>query len=46
MCCLPSKKFTNYWEVDDHRIIEYARKDLDDFREMLQAIWKFLGVEG
>ena len=27
-----------YWEIDDEKILEYARKDLGDFREFIKTI--------
>lgn len=33
-----------YWEVDDQRVLEYARHDVRDMQEMLQAVWSFLGL--
>jgi uncharacterized protein YutE (UPF0331/DUF86 family) len=32
-----------YWEVDDQRVLEYARHDIQDIMEMLRAVWYFLG---
>ncbi len=32
-----------YWEVDDQRVLDYARQDVQDMDEMLQAVWNFLG---
>ncbi|MFP3928978.1 MAG: type VII toxin-antitoxin system HepT family RNase toxin [Desulfobacteraceae bacterium] len=34
-----------YWEVDDSRILEYARKDLQDLHDLLSAVWTFLGIK-
>ena len=32
-----------YWEVDDQRVLDYARQDVQDMDAMLQAVWAFLG---
>lgn len=32
-----------YWEVDDQRVLEYARNDVQDMLEMLRVVWVFLG---
>jgi uncharacterized protein YutE (UPF0331/DUF86 family) len=32
-----------YWEMDDQRVLEYARPDVQDIMEMLRAVWYFLG---
>ena len=33
-----------YWEVDDERVLEYARNDVQDILQMLKAVWEFLGI--
>jgi uncharacterized protein YutE (UPF0331/DUF86 family) len=33
-----------YREVDDKKVIQYARQDVQDFVEMLKAIWNFLRI--
>ena len=33
-----------YWEVDDERVLEYARNDVQDMLQMLKAVWEFLGI--
>ncbi len=32
-----------YWEVDDQRVLEYARGHVDDMLEVLRSVWSFLG---
>lgn len=34
-----------YWEVDDERVLEYARNDVQDMLLMLKAVWEFLGID-
>jgi uncharacterized protein YutE (UPF0331/DUF86 family) len=33
-----------YWEVDDKKVVQYARQDIEDFTEILKAIWNFLHI--
>ena len=33
-----------YWEVDDSKILEYARSDARDLIDFLRAVWAFLGL--
>lgn len=35
-----------YWEIDDRRVAEYARQDVQDLTEMLKAVWRFLHLDG
>lgn len=34
-----------YWEVDDQRVLDYARHDVQDMIEMLRSVWAFLRLE-
>ena len=34
-----------YWEVDDERVLEYTRNDVQDMLLMLRAVWEFLGID-
>ena len=31
-----------YWEIDDRKVLKYAREDLEDFEKFIKAIKKFL----
>lgn len=33
-----------YWDINDEKILEYARKNLDDFNKFLEAIVKYLKI--
>lgn len=33
-----------YWQVDDRKVVQYAKQDIDDFTQVLQSIWNFLGL--
>lgn len=35
-----NKLMHRYWEIDDKNILEYAKKDLGDFRDFMKAIGK------
>ncbi len=35
-----------YWEVDDQKVVQYAKQDIDDFTQVLKSIWNFLGLRG
>jgi uncharacterized protein YutE (UPF0331/DUF86 family) len=33
-----------YWEVDEKRVVQYAREDTGDMLEMLKIVWDHLGL--
>jgi uncharacterized protein YutE (UPF0331/DUF86 family) len=37
-----NKLIHRYWEIDDKNILEYSRKDLNDFYEFIKAIEKLI----
>ena len=37
-----NKLIHRYWEIDDQKILEYAKTDLNDFNEFIKAISKLL----
>lgn len=34
-----------YWEIEDKKILEYARNNLEDFDRFLESIIDYLGIE-
>jgi uncharacterized protein YutE (UPF0331/DUF86 family) len=34
-----------YWEVDDQRVLDYARNNVQDMLEMLRVVWTYLRLE-
>jgi uncharacterized protein YutE (UPF0331/DUF86 family) len=37
-----NKLIHRYWEIDDRNILEYSRKDLNDFNEFMKAVDKII----
>ncbi|MBU1091251.1 DUF86 domain-containing protein, partial [Patescibacteria group bacterium] len=37
-----NKLMHQYWEVDDKKILEYARQDIGDFEDFMKAVDKIL----
>jgi len=37
-----NKLIHRYWEIDDQNILEYCKKDLNDFNEFIKAVDKLL----
>jgi uncharacterized protein YutE (UPF0331/DUF86 family) len=35
-----NKPIHQYWEIDDKKVLEYAREDIDDFNDFIKAINK------
>ena len=33
-----------YWEIDDKKVLKYAREDLEDFEKFIKAIKKFFKI--
>ncbi len=33
-----------YWEINDRRVLEYARHNLEDFRDFMEAVKDYLNV--
>lgn len=37
-----NKLIHRYWEIDEKNVLEYARKDINDFNDFMKAIGKLL----
>jgi len=37
-----NKLMHRYWEIDDKNILEYSRKDLNDFQDFIKAVDKII----
>jgi uncharacterized protein YutE (UPF0331/DUF86 family) len=34
-----------YWEIQDKKVLEYARRDLRDFEDFLETVIKYIGLQ-